>query len=245
MGFEGFEEREEEIIAYITEEEFIETEFLNLQKTFDFNFKLNIIFPKNWNAEWESNFEPIVINNFVHIRANFHKPNPVIAHEIIITPKMSFGTGHHATTRLMLRHMQYVNFLEKTVFDFGTGTGILSIMSEKLGARSILAIDIDDWSIENASENIYANGSKNITVNKDPYFPSNRNFDIILANIDKNTILQNVHNIKKAANPGGVILLSGILLSDKQEIVDLLEVLELINIQITMEDKWICIQINV
>ena len=112
--------------------------------------------------EWESQLQPVTINNFAGIRASFHKPLENVEHEIIITPKMSFGTGHHATTFLMIELMQKINFKNKKVLDFGTGTGILAILAEKLGAASVLAIDYDEWSINNASENIEANNCKRI-----------------------------------------------------------------------------------
>ena len=120
-------------------------------------YKYSIIEDKNWNEEWESQLQPVTINNFAGIRASFHEPLKNVEHEIIITPKMSFGTGHHATTFLMVEQMEKINFKNKTVLDFGTGTGILAILAEKLGAASVLAIDYDEWSINNALENIEAN----------------------------------------------------------------------------------------
>ena len=117
-------------------------------------YKYSIIEDRNWNEEWESQLDPVVINNFVGIRASFNKPIKNVEHEIIITPKMSFGTGHHATTFLMIGLMKKINFKNKKVLDFGTGTGMLAILAEKLGATSVLAIDYDEWSINNALENI-------------------------------------------------------------------------------------------
>src|SRR5882724_11850115 len=120
---------------------------------------------------------------------------PGTEHEIIITPKMSFGTGHHATTYMMVKQMRGIDFNNKTVFDFGTGTGVLAILAEKLGALKIIAIDNDDWSITNAAENIQQNNCSKIQLLKTDNTEMNQQFDIILANINKNTILGNFSSL--------------------------------------------------
>ncbi|MBS1744880.1 MAG: 50S ribosomal protein L11 methyltransferase [Bacteroidetes bacterium] len=150
--YEGFEETDNQLKAYIDSALFDEAEIQLLALQFKLQFEINKIADTNWNAIWESNFQPIVINDWV-IRAAFHPPIKEIAHEIIITPKMSFGTGHHATTFLMVQQMQQTNFSDKMVLDFGTGTGVLAILAHKLGAAAITAIDNDPSSIENAAEN--------------------------------------------------------------------------------------------
>ena len=114
-------------------------------------FQKEVIEPRNWNAEWEKDFEPVIVDNFCAIRAQFHKPIPEVQYDLIITPKMSFGTGHHATTYMMIAAMQHLDFSESSVLDFGTGTGVLAILACKMGAGSVLAIDSDEWSIENAT----------------------------------------------------------------------------------------------
>ena len=125
-------------------------------------FDWNEIPDQNWNQVWENNYEPVQVGNFAGIRAQFHQPLAGVKFELLITPKMSFGTGHHATTYMMLDWMREFDFTGKTVLDMGTGTGVLAIMAEKLGASRIIAIDIDDWSIENAKENIEVNGCRRI-----------------------------------------------------------------------------------
>src|SRR6185312_6215151 len=150
-NFYAFEQNESSLISYIIEEDFNEINFKKLLSQ-NATYKKSIIEDRNWNADWESQFQPVIINNFAGVRASFHKPLTGVKHEIIITPKMSFGTGHHATTFLMIELMQSIDFKNKKVLDFGTGTGILAILAEKLGAASVLAVDYDEWSINNAAE---------------------------------------------------------------------------------------------
>jgi ribosomal protein L11 methyltransferase len=140
-------------------------------------------------------------------------------HEIIITPKMSFGTGHHATTNMMIEQMKEIDFKKKTVFDFGTGTGILAILAEKLGAEKIIAVDNDDWSIENAIENINRNNCKKISIKKAFDADTGNKSDIILANINRNVIVDNFNSICKHLTHPGILLISGILEKDVDEIL--------------------------
>ncbi|MFM8711055.1 MAG: 50S ribosomal protein L11 methyltransferase, partial [Sphingomonadales bacterium] len=156
-GYEGFEEREHSLHAYLPTQQFDPAELAAIVETFTLSYTVKEIQPTNWNAAWESNFEPVTIGSFLHIRASFHPACNNTQHEIVITPKMSFGTGHHATTQLMAAEMSRLNLEGQTVFDFGTGTGILAIVAAKLGASQIVAIDNDPWSIENAIVNASAN----------------------------------------------------------------------------------------
>lgn len=146
----GFEQTETHLHAYFTENNFAAYEVNETLK--HFSFQTQTVKDKNWNKEWNSNFQPVIVNNFCGIRAHFHTPIKIAQHEIIITPKMSFGTGHHATTYMMIEQMKELEFKNKTIFDFGTGTGILAILAEKFGAASVSAIDIDEWSIKNAQK---------------------------------------------------------------------------------------------
>jgi ribosomal protein L11 methyltransferase len=169
---------------------------------------------KNWNEEWEKNFDPVVVDDFCSIRAEFHKPNPRTRFELIITPKMSFGTGHHATTFMMLQLMQHLELKDETVLDFGTGTGILAIMAEKLGAADVVAIDIDEWSIQNAIENLALNGCRRIQLYKSDNIPADKSFKIILANINRNVILEQLPVMCKLLTGKGELLLSGLMVED-------------------------------
>jgi ribosomal protein L11 methyltransferase len=197
---------------------------------------------RNWNEEWEKNFQPVQVEGFCAIRAHFHAPIPGVIHELVITPKMSFGTGHHATTYMMLQAMKDLDFQGRRVLDFGTGTGVLAILAERLGAAEVLAIDNDDWSIENASENVAANHCTRITVRKADSIPAGEPFDIILANINKHVIESQLAVMGQQLVPGGVILLSGLLVDDIKDIE--CEALRN-NLSLSLrktKDSWICLQ---
>lgn len=211
----GYEQHEDVLIAYFEEEGFNEGAVHPLLDGFD--YKLTEVEEQNWNAVWESNFQPVVVGDFCAVRAHFHQPIPHVAHEIIITPKMSFGTGHHATTYMMMEQMQGIDFTDKEVFDFGTGTGILAILAEKLGARNVTAIDIDEWSIENARENIERNGCQRIDVVLSTTIPDVQ-FDVILANINRNVLLQYTEQLHTACKDTSLLLLSGLMTNDAGDI---------------------------
>ncbi len=213
----GFEQQEDELIAWFNEDDFDEVEILSLLSSYP--YQIEKIKEQNWNELWEKDFQPVVVDDFCAIRAHFHEPITSVQHEIIITPKMSFGTGHHATTYMMIQQMKDIDFQNKSVFDFGTGTGILAILAEKLGARAITAIDLDDWSIKNAFENISHNQCYSIELYQSSRIPENKTFDIILANINKNVILQHLTTIVQAINSNGSLLLSGLLKEDEEEII--------------------------
>lgn len=216
LGATGFEQTETHLLAYFDEEAFPSYEVNALLH--GSTFQLNTLQQQNWNAVWESNFEPVIVDDFCAVRAHFHEPIPNVMHEILITPKMSFGTGHHATTYMMMQQMRDIDFKNKEVFDFGTGTGILAILAEKLGAASILAIDNDEWSIENTAENIEKNNCQKITATFSSNIPTNKPFDIILANINRNVILQYFSYLKQTVKEKGFILFSGLLTDDKEVI---------------------------
>ncbi|MHA4807556.1 50S ribosomal protein L11 methyltransferase [Flavitalea flava] len=217
-GYEGFEEQETGLQAFIPEGKFDEEELKSLLEAYQLSYSQTRIEEKNWNEEWEKNFEPVVVGTFCAVRASFHAPVTGVKHDLLITPKMSFGTGHHATTYMMLEAMGTLDFTGRRVLDFGTGTGVLAILAEKLGASEVLALDHDDWCIENAGENVTENNCFRISVKKLDKIPSGTGFDIILANINKNVILQELQAIGQQLTPGGVILLSGLLHDDAQDI---------------------------
>jgi ribosomal protein L11 methyltransferase len=219
IGFEGFEEGADDLKAFIQKLHFDESLIKNTVDTCRYPYSIETIPQQNWNDQWEKSFDPVVIENFCAIRAAFHSPIQNVQHELIITPKMSFGTGHHATTSLVIQLMQEIDFSKKQVFDFGTGTGVLAILAEKLNAESILAIDNDEWSIINAKENILQNNCSKIVIEKSHKIPSKKKFDIILANINKNVIQSNLGSIAKQLSNNGVLITSGLLKTDEKEIV--------------------------
>lgn len=240
INFYAFEQNENFLASYINEEDFDETRLKQIvQKS---SYKYSKLENKNWNEEWEQNFKPVTIGNFAAIRASFHKPVTDVEHEIIITPKMSFGTGHHATTFLMIKLMTKINFEKKSVLDFGTGTGILAILAEKCKASSVLAIDYDEWSINNAVENIEANSCKNIIIEQRDTIAGLSCVDIILANINFNVLQENVQNFSKLSIPGTLLIVSGFLISDEDNIVSIFTKNGFIKKQKMQKENWIAMQ---
>ncbi|MGG9972390.1 50S ribosomal protein L11 methyltransferase [Ferruginibacter sp. SUN002] len=219
QNFEGFEEDDDSLKAFIPENLFNENEFAEIVKIFPSILYTRVSVENiNWNQQWESGFSPVTVGDFVAIRAGFHQPITNVAHEIIITPKMSFGTGHHATTHMMVQQMQHIDFANKSVLDFGTGTGVLAILAEKLGASKVFAIDNDEWSITNTIENIEQNSCSKITVELHNEIPKGTVYDVILANINLNVILANLDSIATVAKTGTPVLLSGFLLENEDRI---------------------------
>jgi ribosomal protein L11 methyltransferase len=241
IGFEGFEESDNLLSAFIAEENFDKEALAAIVSSQSVNYTSSVVAQQNWNAQWESSFEPVIINDFAAIRAGFHAPVQNVQHEVIITPKMSFGTGHHATTYLMIAQMAKINFANKTVLDFGTGTGVLAILAQKLGAREILAIDNDDWSIENAKENLLLNKAENIVIKKAETVTINKTYDVILANINLNVILANMKLISNACSKEATILLSGFLLNDVEAIKESMITNGLIFNYLEQKKDWVCV----
>ncbi|MCX8019550.1 MAG: 50S ribosomal protein L11 methyltransferase [Chitinophagaceae bacterium] len=200
--------------AYILQNAFDNSILNQLSKQLSFRYTINPIPAANWNKEWETSYEPVILDDFVAVRAEFHSPFPHVEHNIIIQPEMSFGTGHHATTKLMMKMMKGILFKEKRVLDFGTGTGILAILSEQLGAKEILAVDNDRNSIKNALENSKRNNCKKIRLIEDSVPPETGNFDIVLANLTRNLILELMTNFRQCVLPEGYLIVSGFTRED-------------------------------
>lgn len=240
INFDAFEENENILSAFIKEENFIQDEFDKIILRRNISYKKEIIEENNWNAKWESEFDPIIIEDFVAVRAGFHKPIKNVNHEIIITPKMSFGTGHHATTYLVLQQMEHIDFKNKTVLDFGTGTGVLAILAKMLGAKNVTAIDYDEWSIANAKENFAANNCSEINLLKKDSLSGLEMYDIILANINLNVITSNIRSLKNISHSSTQLLLSGFLISDKEILLKTFEHEKFICKSVDEKDGWIC-----
>lgn len=241
-GYTGFEESEDSkgLKAFIEEDNFQAPLLDAIIKEQGLSYKIRDIQEENWNALWESNFEPVIVDDFVALRADFHPNDFPTQYEIIITPKMSFGTGHHATTYMMIQQMRQLKFENQVVFDFGTGTGILAILADKLGAQEVLAVDNDDWSIENATENIKRNGTSHIRLKKAHTAAVSKKFNTILANINKNVIIANAEILVSELLPGGTLLLSGLLREDEATILELFTQLGLIHSHTDQRAQWIC-----
>ena len=213
LGFDSFLETRDGLLAYVQKELWNPLDLKNVQilsnEDFSIDYEVSEIEQLNWNEQWEKNFEPINVDNQCVVRAHFHD-KPDVDFDIVITPKMSFGTGHHETTHMMLQLVLALDFKDKTVLDMGCGTGILAILAAMKGARSVDAIDIDNWSFLNAMENVSANKCEQINVFEgDANLLTDQNYDIILANINRNILLSDISVYIRHLKKGGVLLLSG------------------------------------
>ena len=216
-NFYAFEQLESSLVAYILKTDYRPQELHHLfpaQKMVD----VETLQEENWNAKWEKNFTPVVLDSFACVRAPFHESPPGILYDLIISPKMSFGTGHHSTTRLMMKAMQECDFTGKQVMDFGTGTGVLAILAEKMGASHVLAIDYDSWSVENTRENVAANACVKIHVLQESSPPSGRRFGILLANINLNVLTTFAEQLSETLESDGLLILCGFLNADERAI---------------------------
>lgn len=243
IGFDSFLETEEGIDAYAPESEFNRGAFEQIIENYRDQAQLTLtegLMPKvNWNEEWEKNYDPIAVDDLVYVRASFHEPQPGYKYEIVINPKMSFGTGHHATTFQMLRLQGEIDHQGKRVLDVGSGTGILAIMAHLLGAKEVEAFDIDDWCVENGNENFDLNGLKTRmglgTIRQvNPQGP----YEIILANINKNVLLDEMKIYSDLLEENGFLLLSGFYTEDIQDLVNLAKTLGLELKKSSSKDNW-------
>ena len=244
LNYDAFEEKENELQAYIEEAVFDAEALEKILCNYNLIYTKSIIKDQNWNALWESDFPPVIVDDFCAVRAASHTPFTDKEYEIIITPKMTFGTGHHATTNMMISEMRHINFKEKSIADFGTGTGVLAILAEKLGSKYVWAIDNDAWSIENSKENTDTNNCKNIVVEKADGFNPKQPFDIILANINRNIIIKNSENLMAGLVKNGKLLLSGLLENDESKVISAFTDKGFLHISTTKKNGWICILLN-
>jgi len=241
VGFDSFIETKTGLECYIAEDKFTKDMLYSLSnhKEQINNYSIETIEDKNWNAEWESNFEPVFVEDKLAIIAPFHHGTYNHQIKIIIQPQMSFGTGHHQTTWLASKKMFDLDLKGKSVLDMGTGTGVLAILVEKLGANYIFAPDIDEWSYNNALENISLNKCMNIEVALgDDSLLQGKEFDIIIANINKNILIQHYPAYSKALKKGGIMLNSGFFTTDKQDLIDEAKKYGFIFESIDSKDEW-------
>ena len=249
VGFESFVETPKGVTAYIQKNEFLSTMLEDIQilknDSFSIRYKFEDIEQVNWNAKWEENFHPILVDNRCAVRAPFHSKSSA-QYDIIIEPKMSFGTGHHETTHMMIQFILDSDIQNKTVLDMGCGTGVLAILAEMKGASSIEAIDIDEWCYLNSIENVERNSCKKIKVFKgDAKILKSKKFDIIIANINRNILIQDIPIYSTCLNPNGLLFLSGFY---KNDIPMIQEVCEDYNLSLETQNSrndWVALKFKI
>lgn len=244
IGFESFTEGEEGFSAFIQDDTFSEEHWRQALAKFPLIASPELIkhLPQNWNAVWESQFEPICIDDNCWIRAPFHEVMQDVPLQLIIEPKMSFGTGHHETTRLMCRQMLKLDFAGKMVWDYGCGTGVLGILAARLEAQYVAGNDIESWAVENSRENAQRN-HVDFTVYEGGVeaMPDTGGYDIILANINRNVLIQTADAYLHHLKPGGWLLISGFLAQDEASLISFFVDKNLQLLNATNENGWSCL----
>lgn len=246
--FESFEENDDHIVAYIPSDELtdnVTADIEELLSNYNVVYKSEQIEDKNWNEIWEASFQPVVVEDFCRIRADFHPFQDDVTHDIVINPKMAFGTGHHATTHMMVAAMKDIDHKNKLVYDFGCGTGILAILASKLGATDIDAVDIEHESYVNTIENSQINGVENIN----PFCGEmadvpTKTYDVILANINRNILIRYATELKSRTAERGTLLLSGILDEDGDQVIEAFTSAGYTYGNTLKKDGWLCLKFN-
>ncbi|MDN5216381.1 50S ribosomal protein L11 methyltransferase [Fulvivirgaceae bacterium BMA12] len=246
LGFDSFVEHEDGFCAYL-ESEVVDEAAINAiaakyKPDFALRYEITPIAKKNWNQQWEDNYEPIYIDQQCVVRASFHQLSKSYPYEIIVNPKMSFGTGHHETTFLMLKNQLEINHQGKEVLDVGCGTGVLAIMAKLRGAREVTACDIDGWSIENSRENFRINDCEEIKIQHGDVTAISGQFDIIVANINRNVLMHDLpHYAQRMRSQGGKLLLSGFYREDENSLIEQAQSLGFIISKTTHRNSWSCL----
>jgi ribosomal protein L11 methyltransferase len=246
LSFDSFQEFEDGFEGSCPQTEFSEELLKETFESYQFvSYKIKEQEKVNWNEEWEKNYDPIIVDEKCIVRASFHPTRPEFEYEIIVTPKMSFGTGHHATTYQMLAYQMSLDHSGKKVLDVGSGTGILAIMAAKKGAVSLTATDIDDWCIENSEENFSLNGIDDVKLLKGQIEEVKEfDFDIVIANINKNVLLDQMEEYALRLKSGGQLLLSGFYLEDIPDLEAEAKKHGLNKLAETTKDNWAMIALR-
>ena len=248
LGFDSFQEHENGISAYVDSKISSEIDLKDIQilntGEFKISFEITSVEKQNWNIKWESNFEPIYVDNICCVRAPFH-PKSGYKYDLVIEPKMSFGTGHHETTSMMISFILANEFTNSYVCDIGSGTGVLAILAEQRGANKIDAIDIDNWCYLNSLENIERNNSKNINVYEGEVEKlKNLRYDSIFANINLNVLLNDISTYAKMLNKNGVLYLSGFYKKDINKIEQEAKNSSLKLIETKQKNDWVSLKLS-
>lgn len=247
--FDTFEETAHGINAYApatASAAKIEAQLLDLQSQFDFSWEKELIPGQNWNELWESNFQPVIVGNFCAVRADFHQPIPGVKWELVINPKMAFGTGHHETTWQCIAAIEQLPLQGEggqgaKVLDYGCGTGILAILASKQGAAEVEAVDIEIESYNNTLENCAVNGVNNVIARHGTLAEvQGRDFDGILANINRHVILESLPQLSRLLKPKGWLLISGILLSDEEIVSEAAAAAGFEKKEMKSRGNWLC-----
>ncbi len=247
--YEAFEETRRGLIAYVKEALFDEVELKELLQS-EFlkgSYQYEKMPDKDWNEEWESNYKPVFIGDEVLIKSSFHQDLPPRKYEILIDPRMSFGTGHHETTSLMMQKILKLDVAEKNVLDMGTGTGVLGILCEMRGAKSVVGIDIDKWAYENAQENLKLNQMTKMEVflGSVPLLKNETKYDLILANINRNVLLDGMESYAQNLRKEGILLLSGFYEKDIPILEEKATQFHLKVQEVTTENNWVCLELRI
>lgn len=249
IEFESFTEENKLLQAYVSEENFNEKVFNALieeykTKDIEISVKKDLILSQNWNAVWESDYEPVTIDKKLLIRAPFHSEDNSFGMSIEIQPQMSFGTGHHQTTFLLSKHLLDVDFSNKKVLDVGTGTGVLGILASKLGAASVFGTDIEEGAVENAIENCERNKTHNFTIIKgDIELVPAEGYDIVIANINKNVLKRHMSDYSKLIKDNGILFLSGFFETDVPELSSFAQTHNFETLESFTKETWAVIKL--
>ncbi len=245
---EAFVETEDGFEAYIASKDYnpdTEQQIRELINKYDGSFSSNLIQDQNWNAQWEASFSPIIVDQFCGIRAGFHNPIPNVEYELIIDPKMAFGTGHHATTYMCIKLMEDLPIANASVLDYGCGTGILAILAAKMGAKKVFGIDNDPKAVENALENKSLNATPDIEFEvKTLEKLQAEQFDIILANINRNVLLDSMEALSHHLPPKGSLIISGFIASDEPIMKNAIHKQQMRIRHVEYQGEWCCMLVG-